>query len=337
MKKFLIKDLTTFLSLSKTFKNKVLKIVTGSLICLTIIGIFAEDTEQIKTVKTPEHSNIQAGRIYQDVVKDFKDHGFTNIKTKAIDDLIVGWLTKDGEVKSVSVDGNIGYLTNDLYPSDVEVIVTYHTFPMDEENVIKTNAGSKEYLGQNFLTVEEELKKLGFNNITVEPEITYNSNSMDNEIIEIEINGMEFESNKTFKQSDNVYIKYNQLGATYTSENCKDLNNLLKDDDISIAKDFAQKYHDEIIQFEGNIADMTNHDTYATRFDFLIYENTHEMIPFKFSDYNYFDLNLIGENIPNKVSPGQNYIVTAKVIEYNPISGLFFLDPVSLEYIEKTL
>ncbi|ONI38767.1 hypothetical protein AN639_07145 [Candidatus Epulonipiscium fishelsonii] len=249
---------------------------------LSVLGGFTEGTEQVKIVQTPEHSNLQAGRIYQDVVKDFKDHGFTNVKTKAIDDLILGWITKDGEVKSVSVDGNLGYLTDDSYPADVEVIVTYHTFPIEDENTEEENQLETIHTSEN---IEEE----------------------------------------------------NQLETIYTAENCEDLNHLLKHDDISIAEDFAHKYHNEIIQFEGNIAHMMNHDTYTTRFDFLIYENIHQMVPFKFNDCSYYDLKLVGDYIPDNVHQGQNYIITAKVVEYNPISGLFFLDPVSLEYVEKTL
>jgi len=39
------------------------------------------------------------------MVTQFKGAGFTNVSTKEIDDLILGWLTEDGQVKEVSIGG----------------------------------------------------------------------------------------------------------------------------------------------------------------------------------------------------------------------------------------
>ena len=51
-----------------------------------------------------------------------------------------------------------------------------------------------------------------------------------------------------------------------------------------------------------------------------------------FEDINIVsDLKLTGSNIPDIISEGQNLRITAKVIEYNAVSGLFFLEPVSTE------
>lgn len=52
--------------------------------------------------------------------------------------MITGWLTKDGEVKSVSVNGDEDYAPDRWYPNDVEVIISYHTFPEDESDDSKT-------------------------------------------------------------------------------------------------------------------------------------------------------------------------------------------------------
>jgi len=79
--------------------------------------------------RTPGGSSYHEGRDYKDVVSDFEDNGFTNIDTEILEDLITGWITKDGEVESVSVDYDVDYSANEWYPNDVEVIITYHTFP----------------------------------------------------------------------------------------------------------------------------------------------------------------------------------------------------------------
>lgn len=83
--------------------------------------------------KTPSGSSVQKGRGYQEVINDFKEKGFRNIKTEKLEDLLTGWITKDGEVESVSVDGNKGYSPDVWYANNVEVIITYHTFPADDQ------------------------------------------------------------------------------------------------------------------------------------------------------------------------------------------------------------
>jgi hypothetical protein len=100
---------------------------------------------------------------------------------------------------------------------------------------------------------------------------------------------------------------------------------------------FAKKYSGRTIQFDGYIANMTPHGNYKTRFDLLIYTGNYGQSPgnalsFKFEDINIVsDLKLTGSNIPEYISEGQNLRITAIVIEYKEVSGLFFLEPVSTE------
>lgn len=82
--------------------------------------------------KTPSGSSVQKGRDYQTVYEQFEEKGFTNIRFEVLDDFVTGWLTKDGEVESVSVDGDADYAADEWYHADVEVIITYHTFPSKE-------------------------------------------------------------------------------------------------------------------------------------------------------------------------------------------------------------
>ena len=88
--------------------------------------------EKLKLHRVPV---FKKGKDYQKVVDEFESSGFTNIKLEKLDDLVTGWLTKDGEVESVSVDGDTGYSADAWYPADVEVIITYHTFP--EKKLLK--------------------------------------------------------------------------------------------------------------------------------------------------------------------------------------------------------
>lgn len=85
-----------------------------------------------RLTNTPSGSSIQQGRNFLDVIENFEKHGFTNIKTEAIDDLIFGWLTEDGEVEKVTVDGDEDYSADTWVAADVEVIIYYHTFPQED-------------------------------------------------------------------------------------------------------------------------------------------------------------------------------------------------------------
>lgn len=64
---------------------------------------------------------------YEDVISSFEDAGFINIKTEVEYDIVTGWISEDGEVKSVTIDGDKKFDSSDKYRLDAEVIVTYHT------------------------------------------------------------------------------------------------------------------------------------------------------------------------------------------------------------------
>ena len=70
-----------------------------------------------------------------DEVQDIlRTAGFINIKTEKIEDLIIGFLTSENEVESVIVNGVGDYVKGDIFDKDVEVIISYHTFPDEEKS-----------------------------------------------------------------------------------------------------------------------------------------------------------------------------------------------------------
>jgi len=73
--------------------------------------------------KTPSGSSIMKGSDYQSVADSFEEKGFTNVKLEKIEDLITGFLTKDGEVEQVSVGGDVDYSPDKWIAADTEVIV----------------------------------------------------------------------------------------------------------------------------------------------------------------------------------------------------------------------
>lgn len=62
---------------------------------------------------------------YRDVQNDLENAGFTNINTKILYDIVLGW-TAEGEVKSVSIDGRTDYKKGEVFKQDTPIVITYH-------------------------------------------------------------------------------------------------------------------------------------------------------------------------------------------------------------------
>ena len=79
-------------------------------------------------VETPASIHLERGRNYKEVIEDFEDKGFTNIRTETIEDLVFGRSFRNGEVEQISVGGDIEYDSGVKVPADTEVIIRYHTY-----------------------------------------------------------------------------------------------------------------------------------------------------------------------------------------------------------------
>ncbi len=262
-----------------------------SVLVLGFSFVGCSSKEDIVKINLPISSSDLKDANYQDVVTEFKNAGFTNIQTEAIDDLIFGLFTKDGEIEEVSVDGYTTFSTDSRYPADIEIKVSYHTFPADKDGQA-TESPTPESIVE-----AEPTEKAQPTEVT--------QSSAEEEIITVD-NNEEFAAILMAKEPGDQIIH-----------------------------DFAEKYAGRIIAFDGNIAYMVQNGDYSTRYDFLIlpwdYSETSFSGPnFKFEDVNVvYDLNLIGDNIPDTIGIGDNLHFVAKIIEYNEIQELFYLDPIS--------
>lgn len=122
-----------------------------------------------------------------------------------------------------------------------------------------------------------------------------------------------------------------------TVENSPELVALLTGptDGESVAA-FARAHAGDVIQFDGAIAAMNNHDGYSTRYDILIsygdYSETQSFggPNFQLRDVGISDLNLVGD-VPDTIGIGDEVRITAEVGEYEPDTTLFLLEPVETE------
>lgn len=82
----------------------------------------------VELYSPPITSKDAKGMNYKDVIEEFENTGFTNITLNVEYDIITGWITSDGEVKSVTINGDRKFDYHDEYRLDAEIVITYHTF-----------------------------------------------------------------------------------------------------------------------------------------------------------------------------------------------------------------
>ena len=270
-----------------------------------LVGCGSEEVDDGK-LNLPISSSDLENTNYEDVIAIFETEGFTNIKTEVIDDLIFGWLTKDGEVEEVSVDGYTTFNTDNRYPPDVEIVVSYHTFAIEVEEEAAVSS-----------TPEIMIKDVPTKPYTPEPTVK----------VETTKKVQSTEETQSIPEEEIITLDNNEEFAEVLNSN---------DPGDQIIKNFALKYAGRTIEFDGNIVYISNHGEYTTRYDFLIspwdYSETTISGPnFQFRDCSVFDLNFIGDNIPDGIEIGDNFHFVARILNYNDTQQLFFLDPISTE------
>ncbi len=85
-------------------------------------------------IQAPDSGSSFKGENYKDVKTQFELAGFRNIELEPIEDLVIGFLKKDGDVESVSIDGKTDFIKGDWFTDDSKILIRYHTFPEKKEN-----------------------------------------------------------------------------------------------------------------------------------------------------------------------------------------------------------
>ena len=237
------------------------------------------------------------GQSYDVVVEAFRGAGFTNIETEILDDLITGWLTKDGEVERVAINADTTFAADDRFPGDSRVVVTYHTFPEEEpEGDIEATPGPgpTETPDQS-----NESAPQSPSSTPAAPEAVILTAQNDPDLAAV--------------------LKSHRVN------------------DVDAHRAFANSHKGKTIEFDGTIAFSMRHGNAKTRFDFLIYQGDFDdpqPTPgpsFAFVDVNYYDLKLAGSDIPESVGEGLDVTVTATVVRYVEDGAYIELEPVTTE------
>lgn len=121
--------------------KRIAALIVACVLAATITG--CDDTTNDK-IHAPLNASDVSNSKYQDVVSQFKKSGFTNVTTKEIDDLIIGFLTEDGEVEEVSIGGDTSFSTSDAFAADAPVVVSFHTFPKQDSEAANPSSSVAE-------------------------------------------------------------------------------------------------------------------------------------------------------------------------------------------------
>lgn len=271
-------------------KRKFLAIVAVLMVLLA--GCSSEDDGKIHM---PFGANDYDGVNYQEIVSQLEEAGFTNVREEPLGDLVTGWLNDEGEVDEVSVDGDTVFSTDSKYLPDVEIVVSYHTFPGEEEPSTEDENSNLES-NEDFSEVESE---------------TSENTESTNEVPE-----------------ENLTPENNEdLAAVLSATNELD----------PIYSEFAEKYKNQLVEFDACITYLANHGDSDTRYDLLLSagdyvdENTVNPGPiFKFEDVNTYGMGIEDLYLPDYISLGSNVHVVAEIQSFSEAEGVFFLNPVKV-------
>ena len=219
---------------------------------------------------------------YKDIEKQFKKAGFTNIKTKILYDIYWGW-TEEGEVDSVTINGDDDFIRGDIYDKDSKIVITYHMKEEDDPN-------------KPVETTEDEMEDV--------------DEFEDDEINEDEVTAITINNNEEFAS----------------------LMRITDQTDSITIKKFVNSHLGRVIEFDGCIALMMNHENYTTRFDVGMagcdYDSRVYGPLFAFEDVNFYDMNVSGSD---SVSEGMEFTIRAKIVGYSEDGGYVILEPISLK------
>ncbi len=65
---------------------------------------------------------------YQDVVNELFKQGFTNIYTRALNDLTTGWIYRDKSIKEIKINDRIVFQKGERFDYDSRIEIDYHSF-----------------------------------------------------------------------------------------------------------------------------------------------------------------------------------------------------------------
>ena len=101
--------------------KKIIQMALPILLAILLLTACQSNTTDANSdvIKMPSNYAKYEGKNYLDVYKSLKELGFYDIEFEVIEDLITGWLVADGEVESVSIDGDDSFRRGDVFDKNL--------------------------------------------------------------------------------------------------------------------------------------------------------------------------------------------------------------------------
>lgn len=147
---------------------------------------------------------------YNEAARLFKENGFTNVVTEAVDDLELNSREPQDTVISVTIKGNTAFSETDIYPENVLITIAYHNLS-DEAAKINVGTSSEDMVEKHYGSIQDDLKGAGFENIELEPiyDLTIGLLTKNGSVDHVSIAGKTtFSSSDRFRYDDLVVISY---------------------------------------------------------------------------------------------------------------------------------
>ncbi|GGE32099.1 DUF4839 domain-containing protein [Streptococcus himalayensis] len=224
-------------------------LVAGTALFLVACSKDSKEMET-NTIKLPITSENIHKQNYKTIVNQLKDAGFTNVKVEKIEDLITGLLKKDGQIESVSINGDTDFIKGSKYEKDSKITVTYHTFKEDKED----SPSSKEAASSSSKEKAD-------------------SSSSSKENTSTSASSKESTSSKSEPSTSEPEKPAEE---NITAANNPDFAAILTTEDPLTISTFVEKYKDKTVEFDGHVALLTHHENKKYYFDILIYAGDYQ-------------------------------------------------------------
>lgn len=106
-------------------------------------------------IMMPQALSAYRHKNYLDVQNTLEGLGYTNISTEILYDIYWGW-TDEGEVESVSINGNTDCVRGDIFPADAPIIITYHMKEADDPLRVTVATKPKATMEETTLATSKE-------------------------------------------------------------------------------------------------------------------------------------------------------------------------------------
>lgn len=193
-------------SVTKTVKQSIL---WGTVILVAVVAIVAFLIFRIGKIRVAP-SYTYRGVEYSIVYKQMEDMGFSNIETKALDDLTKSSLDRENQVASITIDGK-SFHAGAWFPKKANVVLNYHSLDPKHAEDILPPLDNNMLNGQKYPEVRSQFQKSGFTNIEVQedPRLTKDLEQYEGVVYRITIDGKEsFSTNSWVAKDVRVVLLY---------------------------------------------------------------------------------------------------------------------------------